>query len=282
MKVNECGSVTVYTFEQLAPFDNLLHFVSTRKGGSSDGNFASLNLGFHVGDNDFRVLQNRRALADAVGVDLLQFTLAQQSHSANVAIVDETGRGRGAAEYETALPNTDGMVTNAENVCLGVQVADCVPILLYDPVQRVIAALHAGWKGTLRKIALAAVNTMRHNYGSRAEDIHAGLGPSNGPCCYEVGEDVYRETLMALGPAAGVAVPAKIPGKYFFDQWKANARQLKEAGLMHDRIEVAGICSQCHHDVFYSSRAGKGITGRYMAGIMLKKQRQAYHRSKRP
>ncbi len=266
-------NTTVYTFNNLSQFDNLLHFVSTRKGGISDRNFSTLNIGFHVGDDNFRVLQNRRILMDAVGLDLLKCTFANQCHSANVSIVNDHGRGKGALEKDSALANTDGMVTNVKNICLGVQVADCVPILLYDPVQQVIASLHAGWKGTLRKIVHETIAKMVQNYDVRAENIYAGLGPSNGPCCYEVGEDVYREARMALGSAKGIIHPAGNNGKYIFDQWGANICQLKDAGVRSDHIELAGICSQCHHDLFFSSRQYQGITGRFMAGIMLKKMR---------
>ncbi len=272
MQQHTIEDVTVFTFENLSSFDKLTHFITSRTGGISDGSFASLNLGFHVGDDNFRVLQNRRILSDAIGIDLPKFTFAGQCHSTNVAIVDENGRGRGALERDTALVNTDGMITNVKNICLSIQVADCVPVLLYDPVQQVIASLHAGWRGTIRKIAGEAISKMVQNYGSKAEDIYAGLGPSNGPCCYEVGEDVYREARIALGSVKDVIIPTQKPGKYIFDQWEANIRQLKDAGVKEEHIELAGLCSQCHADTFYSSRAGQGVTGRYVAGIMLKKQ----------
>lgn len=271
MQHQKIDDTSVYTFQKLSAFDDLTHFVSCREGGISDGKFAALNIGFHIGDDNFRVLQNRRILSDALGIDLLKFTFANQCHSTNVAIVDENGRGRGALEKDTALVNTDGMVTNVKNICLSVQIADCVPLLLYDPVQKVIASLHAGWRGTIRKIAREAVSKMVQNYGSKAEDIYAGLGPSNGPCCYEVGEDVYREARIALGSVKDIIKPAKQSGKYIFDQWEANIRQLKDAGVKEEHIELAGICSQCHSDKFFSSRADDGVTGRFMAGIMLKK-----------
>ncbi len=271
MQQHDLDDVSIYTFDKLSRFDCLTHFISARRGGISDGKFAALNIGFHVGDDNFRVLQNRRMLSDAVGIDLLKFTFANQCHSTNVAIVDENGRGRGALEKDTALVNTDGMVTNVKNICLSVQVADCVPVLLYDPVHQVIASLHAGWRGTVRKIAQEAISKMVQNYGSKAEDIYAGLGPSNGPCCYEVGDDVYREARIALGSVKDIIIPTQQPGKYIFDQWEANIRQLKDAGVKEENIELAGICSQCQSDKFYSSRADEGVTGRFMAGIMLKK-----------
>lgn len=272
MLYKEHGSVTFGSFEQLSGFDGILHFVSTREGGISGGNFSSLNTGFQVGDDNFRVLKNRRILSDALGVDLDKFVFGHQCHSANVAIVDDACRGKGALEMETALPHTDGMITNVRNICLSILVADCVPILLYDPKQQVIAALHAGWKSTLRKIVSVAVSKMMQHYGCQSENMLAALGPSNGPCCYEVGEDVYKEARIALGSNNDIVKQAQQPGKYIFDQWAANIRQLKDAGLKETHIECAGLCTQCNTDKFYSSRADEGYTGRFMAGIMLKKQ----------
>lgn len=272
MLQQDLEGVSIFQFGKLSVFNELVHFISSRKGGISEGNFSSLNIGFHVGDDNFRVLQNRRILSDAIGIDLMKFTFANQCHSSNIAIVNDNSRGKGALEIDTALFNTDGMITNVKNLCLCVQVADCVPVLLYDPVEGVIASLHAGWKGAARKIVQEAIRKMVQNYGSRAENIYAGLGPSNGPCCYEVGDDVCREAKAAFGSVKDIIKPSTTPGKHIFDQWEANTRQLREAGVPEGHIEVSGICSQCHADTFFSARAGQGITGRYMAGIMLKKQ----------
>lgn len=272
MEQQEKEDIKTYHFRLFSQFDNICHFVSTRQGGISDGHFDSLNIGFHVGDDNFRVLQNRRFLSEAIGIDLIKFTFANQCHSANVTIVSDAQRGKGALEKDSALENTDGMVSNVKNICLAIQVADCVPILLYDPVQNVIAALHAGWRGALKKIAPEAVSKMIQNYGSRAEEIYAGLGPANGPCCYEVGDDVYREARVSLVSLKDVILPSKKEGYYIFDQWTANVKQLIDAGLKREHIEVSDTCTQCHADTFFSSRADNGVTGRFLAGIMLKKR----------
>jgi polyphenol oxidase len=269
MEIISKAGTELYHFENLSNEKGLVHYVSSRKGGYSQNHFKGLNLGFHVGDDNYNVLQNRRLLAESLGIDLLWFTFANQDHTANIAIIDCQSRGRGAAERDTALPNVDGLITNLEKVCLNVLVADCVPILLYDPVERVIAALHAGWKGTLKRIASHGVEMMIQQYGCKAGNILAGLGPSNGPCCYEVGDDVRRETLLAFGSIQGVIRPSKNPGKFIFDQWEANRLQLLDFGLKADNIEVPEICTQCNHKKFFSSRASGGITGRIAAGIML-------------
>ncbi len=171
----------LFLFEQLRAFKNITHFVSSRGGGYSHGFFASLNIGFHVGDNNLAVLKNRHILANTLGMDLSGFTYANQTHSSQVALVGEAGRGKGAGEMRTAIENTDGMVTNVERICLCVQVADCVPVLMYDPVEHVIAAVHAGWRGILKRIVPATVEKMIKHYGSQAQNIVAGIGPPMDP-----------------------------------------------------------------------------------------------------
>lgn len=264
------GNLDIFRFQNLGKFSDIDHFVSGRAGGYSKGPFRSLNTGFHVGDNDWTVLQNRKKLAAALGAELDQLTFGSQTHSSNIAIVDACRKGKGGAEHETAIPNSDGLITNTPNVYLCVQVADCVPILLYDPRQRVIAALHAGWRGTLRKIAEAGVKMMMHTYGSCPSDILAAIGPSNGPCCYEVGEDVKQETLRSLGSLHDIITEAPNPGKYIFNQWKANYKQILECGVPEQNIEVSALCNHCHSDLFFSSRKDNGLTGRYAAGIILR------------
>lgn len=261
--------IPLYTFEVFSGQTGLKHFVSGRKGGVSEGKFASLNLGFHVGDKSFDVLQNRRILSEASGMDIFRFTFANQCHSANISIVDESLKGRGAVDMRTALPYTDGMITNIPGICLSVLVADCVPIILFDPVKRVVAALHAGWKGALRKISAHAIEKMIQTYGCRAEHILAGLGPSAGPCCYEVGPDVVRDTCRSLGATKNVIKESPNRGKYIFDQWQLNKQQLIDSGVKEQHIEVAGICTQCQSDSFFSARAHEGQTGRFSAAVML-------------
>ncbi len=269
MIITETNGCQIYRFDNLSSFSRLKHFVSSRHVGLSEGDFDSLNVGFNTGDNNFLVLQNRRLLADAVGIDLFSFVFANQCHSGNVTVVDDSSRGMGAAEKETAIPNTDGLLTGSHKVCLAVQVADCVPVLLYDHEKHVAAAIHAGWKGTLRRVVHHTIEKMMHTYNCRPESIHAGLGPSIGPCCYEVEHDVVNETEKAFDHTRGIIRESDQPGKYIFNQWHAISLQLETTGLKTNHIETAGICTKCHHDTFFSARAGQGTTGRFMAGIML-------------
>ena len=264
------GGIDLFRFNNLQKFDAIDHFITGRAGGFSKGPFTSLNTGFHVGDNDWYVLQNRKKLAAMLEVDLTGFTFASQTHSSNVALVDLCKRGKGSTESENAISNTDALITKTKGIFICVQVADCVPIILYDPVNHVAGVIHAGWRGTLRKVAEATVRMMMHNFETHPSDLVAGIGPSNGPCCYEVGEEVKNDALKSLGSIKEVIKPAEKKEKYIFDQWHANFLQLRHAGVKEENIEIAGICSQCHSDSFFSSRKDKGVTGRTTAGIMIK------------
>lgn len=217
-------------------------------------------MSFNVSDDPKNVLQNRNLLAEALGIDIERITTAKQVHNNKAAVVTRKMCGRGANDQESALDGIDAMVTNVPGILLMIQVADCVPLLFYDPVKKVIAAAHAGWRGTVLKIARNTVNTMVKKYRSDIHNIYVGIGPSIGPCCYEVGREVIQE-------AKGLITTRN--GSSYFDLWEANKRQIIDSGIPLSNIEVSQICSHCKSDTFFSSRAGKGITGRFAAGIML-------------
>ncbi len=271
MESTEKGGVKLYEFSNLRNDSRIKHFITSRKGGLSKGPYESMNTGFHVGDNDWIVLQNRNKLASTVNASISQFTFAAQTHSSNVAIINNTAKGKGSTDSKTAVHNTDALICATPGIYICVQTADCVPLLLFDPINRAIAAIHAGWRGTLKKITEATILMMMHTFETRPSDLVVGIGPSNGPCCYEVGEDVYAEANKSLGNAADVIKSGPRKGKYMFDQWQANFNQLTGLGVKAENIEMAEICSQCQSDVFFSSRKGKGITGRTTSGIMLTK-----------
>lgn len=249
--------------KHLSKYPGIIHFVSTRTGGVSPPPFDSLNLGFGTKDQPSRVLKNRQILAEAVGVPLANFTLGKQVHGDNIAVVTSELRGRGSHDYENALDATDGLVTDVPGTCLMVLLADCVPLLFYDPVHKAIGAVHAGWKGTVRQIGRRAVDTMAEHYGSRPGDIVVGIGPSIGPCCYEVGPEVIAQAEESFGETVGL-----VDGNGHLNLWEANLRQLLEAGIPEANIEVAGICTRCNADRFFSERKQPG-TGRFGVGIML-------------
>jgi len=165
------------------------------------------------------------------------------------------------------------MVTNVPDICLTILVADCVPMLFYDPVKKAIGVCHAGWKGTLKSVALNTVKTMEKAFGSSPRDIMVGIGPgigpSIGPCCYKVGPEVISQVENVFQTKKGYIINEAKDGKGYFDLWKANLEQLLHAGIDRKNIEIAERCT-CHEpDLFFSYRHQKGDTGRFAAGIML-------------
>ena len=256
-------------FESLSAWKEIRHFVSTRTGGVSKSPFDSLNLGFNVGDDPDDVLKNRKRLATTIGIPLHHFTIGEQIHSGNVTIIFEESRGKGSTNNKEAINVTDAMVTNVAGICLVILVADCVPILFFDPVQRAIGVAHAGWKGTLEFIAQKTVMAMEKAFGSLAEDIVVGIGPSIGPCCYKVGPDIISQVEIIFHTKKEYILNESKSGEGYFDLWKANLDQLLHAGIERKNIEMAMMCT-CHtSDLFFSYRLRKGSTGRFCAGITL-------------
>jgi YfiH family protein len=238
-------------------------------GGASHPPFHSLNLGFHVGDNQQTVIKNRRRLACALGIPSSCFTFAKQIHKGGVKIITEKLRGAGSVEQGKTIDGADALVSNVPNICLVVLIADCVPVLFYDPVKNVAGVAHAGWRGTLRQIVKNTIGVFQEGFGSLSRDIIVGIGPSIGPCCYEVGQEVIAQVEEAF-PSKEIYIDRVTKeGKGFFDLWEANKAQLIGAGIPERNIEVAKICTHCSHDSFFSHRFQKGRTGRFGAGIMI-------------
>lgn len=259
MKKIDNGLFPFYCFDNLFSRNELVHFVSS----------GIHTLGFREGEDGQDVLLAREALAQSVGFSLEQLVNPQQVHSDRIAVVGQKEAGAGAKDRDSRIPETDGLITNEPGVCLMVMSADCVPVLLYDPVKRVIAAIHSGWRGTAAKIAGRAVEKMAEVYGSRPSDILAGIGPSIGKCCFEVGEEV-AQVFRPEFPGTDVVRDGNRPGKSYVDLWEANRRILMASGLRKEHVEVGGLCTVCHHDDFFSYRHSGEKAGRFGAGIMLK------------
>lgn len=263
-------SLSIWSFQNLSRYGEICHFVSTRTGGVSVPPYRSLNLGLHVSDDSKKVLKNRKRLASAFRIPLNNFTIAKQIHSSNVKIISEQLRGNGSVDHKKAINATDGMVTNVLNTLLMVLVADCVPILFFDPVKRVIGVAHAGWRGTIRLVAKNTVKVFQQKFDSSTTDIIVGIGPSIGPCCYEIGPEVVTQVEKIFHSKEGYINNESPNGKAYFNLWKGNERQLIQAGIPEENIEVARVCTCCNSDLFFSERHQRGPTGRFGAGIMIK------------
>ena len=253
------GSIKYFKFTSLEK-TGLLHALFLRHGGFSPTPWKSLNFGASVGDDPGRVKQNKEKALESLNINLLSVYDVYQVHSTEIVST------KAPLEKGEAHRKADGIITNQSQVTLLMRFADCVPILLFDPVKKVICMAHAGWAGTVSKIGDKAVRMMKEQYGSQPSDILAGIGPSIGPDHYLVGNDVIERVKLNFEVDADELISEK-DGKYTFDLWKTNQLILNKAGVK--QVEVAGICTQCHVDDWYSHRAESGKTGRYGAIMRL-------------
>src|SRR5215471_4812669 len=214
--------------------------VTTRHGGVSTGDYATLNLSFGVGDRPEHVLENRRRAATSLGADLGDFVLGSQVHGAVARVVTRADRGRGAAVAGAGVGEADALVTGDPGTVLGAVVADCVPMLLYDPGAQVIACVHAGWRGTVARVSGAALAAMA-TLGTKPRDVIAGIGPAIGPDRYQVGEEVAQAVHECFGERASLVIRPDGTGRWLCDLWSANRLLLREAGVPGDQIHVAAV-----------------------------------------
>ena len=249
------------------PFDGhgVTAVVSTRHGGVSTGPYDSLNLGGHVGDRPESVAENRRRLAAALGLDRL--TIADQKHTATVALVDGTLAGRGhdsVADSADAFPGTDAMITNLPDVALTILVADCAPVVLYDPVRRAVGVAHSGRTGTVKGVIPQTIKAMAATFGSAPEDLLIGIGPAIGAANYEIGAAQAAEVTAAFGDAGTRLLTPTRPGHATFDLAGAIRRQLLASGVSGGNIHDMALDTRTSTDTFFSDRAARPC-GRFAA-----------------
>ena len=236
------------------------HGIFTRKGGVSPTPWGSLNLGGTVGDERANVVENRRRIYAVMERRVESIFDVWQVHSADVICTSNP------RPLDATHEKGDAILTDNPEVTLFMRFADCVPVLLHDPVRRVIGVVHAGWQGTVKKVVKHAVEKMMDQYGSRSGDILAGIGPSIGPDHYQVGADVLEQVQASFGKRAD-EILINTNGKTHLDLWKANAILLEEARV--GSVEIAGMCTACDLDRWYSHRAEHGKTGRFGAFLAL-------------
>ncbi len=262
----------IFLFDNLLKYNDIIdHFIATRKGGFSKVSYRSLNLALHVNDDAVLVRKNRKMLSSLLGVRGEACVYMNQTHSGHIMDIlkdDAETISSKEGENETVFDDTDALVTAQKNIYLLTLIADCVPVLLLDKQRKVIAVVHAGWKGTVKEIAKKTVHLMISRYHCDPSNIIAGIGPSIGPCCFEVEDDIIEKFKKVYSENDRVIQERK-NGKSIVDLWKANQLQLERSGVPHANIEVSQICTACSTDLFYSVRKEK-VTGRFGVGIMLK------------
>jgi polyphenol oxidase len=259
-------NLTYYSFDLFEPFPQVPCVISARLGGVSEGYLRSLNLSFRVGDEEQSVITNRSRFYAAVGVEAEAVAQAQLVHGTHIAMV--TSQSPCGVQHKFA--ETDGLVTNVPNRALFIPVADCAAVAFFDPKQRVIAMVHAGWKGVIGGIVQKMISTMKEAYGSNPSDILVSVSPSIGPCCYKVREDLVVVFTTAFPTYAHSFFLWQAGGTIHLDMWAAIRWQLHESGIQDEHIEISSICTACHTDLFYSHRAEKGKTGRFAGLIVLR------------
>lgn len=261
------GDLWYVTFPSLC-VGGVKHAFSTRLGGKSEGIFSSMNLSFNRGDDRENVLENYKIICNEIGVDYKKCVLSKQTHTTNIRIVDEADIGKGIVK-PLDYDDVDGLITNIPGITLVTQFADCVGLLFYDPKKRVVAASHAGWRGTVGEIGKKTVAAMQDSFGCNPADILAAIAPSIGPCCFEVDRPVYDEFIKLQNVDINAIITDKGNGKYNINLWECNKQILKNAGVLEQNITVTDLCTKCHSDVFFSHRATLGKRGNLAAFICL-------------
>lgn len=254
----------------LSNCDFLEHAFCTRRGGTSKDDYKSLNMSFREGDEESRVLQNWDCLSKAFAIPLEQFLVVNQVHGDAIFVIKPHGSYFSSRDEL----NYDAIVTTRANLAICIKTADCVPVFIVDKVKKVIAVVHAGWKGTALAISAKVIRLMQNQYQCLPQDILAAIGPSIGKCCYEV-DSTTADAFRKLSNSEFFLQQGKKKDKWMLDLPEANRMQILAAGIPKNNIEVSGYCTACNQDMFFSHRGAGGITGRQVNFMMIKSESPA-------
>ncbi len=267
LNINNKYGVKYITFPKLEKCGAVRHIFSTRIGGVSKGQYSSMNLSLSGGDDRESVLENYKRLCGCVEININHLVLSRQTHTNNVKTVTEEDLGTGI--FKDSFSDVDGLITDRRGIALVTQYADCTPLLFCDPVKKVVATSHAGWRGTVKEIGKVTVEKMVNEHGCNAKDIIAAIGPAIGVCCYEVDDPVINEFKKIPYLSLSNIVFPKENGKYMLDLKEANRQILINSGISPDNIDVADLCTCCNSEELHSHRATGGKRGNLAAIIEL-------------
>ena len=267
-EVEQGITVPLLHFKLLEEVEGITHCFTTRGGGVSTGDCASMNLSFTRGDDEAAVMENYRRVAKAMGVDVSQFVCSDQTHTTNVRKVTKADAGKGVVTPKD-YTDVDGLITNEPGLVLSTFYADCVPLYFVDPVHKAIGLSHSGWRGTVNKMGKVTIEAMAREYGSRPEDLYCTIGPSICQDCYEVSRDVAEEFMNAFPGHEAEILLQKSEEKFQLDLWKANEIVMLEACVLPEHLAVTNICTCCNHEELFSHRASKGKRGNLAAFLAL-------------
>ncbi|KPU28309.1 polyphenol oxidase [Caloranaerobacter sp. TR13] len=261
------NDVHYYIIENFEKTGLVKHLFTTRKGGVSPEPYYSLNLGIKTGDEVDNIKKNFLKVFEIIDTCKKNVVFSNQVHGTNIQIVDD--------EIFTNKINkkgftygVDGLITNIKNITLVTFYADCVPIFFLDKGKQVVGLAHAGWRGTVKGIACKMIDVLIEKFNSQLEDILVGIGPSIGQCCFEVGEEVFRE-FEKVYPDIIDNITQKNSDKYYIDLWETNRLILEKKGILPSNITISGLCTSCNTELFFSYRKENGRTGRMAALIKL-------------
>jgi hypothetical protein len=246
----------IYTFKQFNKYPNIVHLI-TQKDTLQPYQFS---LALHTQENPVEILKNRAYFKEKY--PHMNFIVANQTHSDNIHLI-KMQKESGWEKLENAIKNCDALITNQKNIMLTILTADCVPILLFDPIQNAIGAVHAGWKGTQQEIVKKTVKKMQNEFNSKPSNLIVGIAPSIGKCCYEVDSNVAQHFEKIKNSYT------QKENKYMLDLSLINQTQLIHAGVKEKNIELSNICTACEVDQYFSYRKEKGCSGRFMSMIGL-------------
>lgn len=248
------------------------HGISTRLGGVSEGIYSSMNLSFARGDLHDSVMENYNRISRAIGTSPDKMVCSSQTHTTNIRVVTLDDLGKGVTR-EKDYTDVDGLITNIPGVCLVTFYADCVPMLFLDPVKKVIASSHSGWRGTVGRMAEVTIKKMNSEFGCKAKDILVAIGPSICQDCYEVSEDVIIEFKKSFDSSDyNRLFYKKENGKYQLNLWEANACILRDIGILPEHTAITNLCTCCNPELLFSHRASQGKRGNLAAFLALKEE----------
>lgn len=245
-------------------------FSTTRHGGDSHGAYASLNVNPYCGDDPSNVCHNHALLCGLLGIEKDELVFPHQVHGTESQRLDASFLSLTQNERRHLLEGRDALMTDVQGLCVAVSTADCVPLLLFDVRNKAVAAVHAGWRGTLQGIASRTLGKMERYYGSRPEDIHVVIGPHISLAAFEVGGEVYEQFLSASFPMCRMA--ERRGGRWHLSLSQANRWMLERDGVLSEHIEDVGICSYFNEKDFFSARRLGIHSGRTLTGIMLMRE----------
>lgn len=264
------GDLEYLVFPKLEETGMVSHLFTTRKGGSSKGIYATMNLSFSRGDDPEAVMENYRRIGKVLGITPDDMVASRQTHTTNIHLVSREDRGNGITR-PSVYEDIDGLATDLPGIALVTFFADCVPLYFVDPVHHAIGLAHSGWRGTVARMGERMVQFMREQFQSRPEDLVTAIGPSICMDCYEVSEEVAEQFRTDF--PQNVLKNGKMPGKYQLNLWEANRSILLNAGILPEHIAVTDVCT-CHNpEYLFSHRASQGRRGNLAAFLMLKNEK---------